>query len=180
MTSIFFFFITSVTKNSSNICYCIQTLLELLICIKLAKANFFFEKIVSSPNFGFFQNFLALFDTFTTRYNHSDIKFEFSGYFYPYEHFIKKYYLKNIQKCPSDLCALWISCAQYNWAGWSHYGLKFSCACVWQVIHQTFFKLQKCDYQTKTLWKHICIKWNQDSSPNSFDLIVLGMGAWPE
>ena len=32
---------------------------------------------------GFFQNFLALFDTFTTRYNHSDIKFKFSGYFYP-------------------------------------------------------------------------------------------------
>ena len=42
----------------------------------------------------FFQKFLAHFDTFTTRYNHSDIKFEFSGYFYPYKHFIWKFFLK--------------------------------------------------------------------------------------
>ena len=73
---------------------------------QISQDNFFLEKLGKSPILGFFQNFLAPFDTYLTRYNHSDIKFEFSGYFYPYEHFIKKYYLKNIQKCPSDLCAL--------------------------------------------------------------------------
>ena len=43
--------------------------------------NSFFEKIDLSPNFGFFQNFLALFDTLTTRYSNSGIKFEFSDQF---------------------------------------------------------------------------------------------------
>ena len=47
-----------------------------------------FGKRVISPICGFFWHFLALFDTFTTVYNHSDIKFKFSGYFYPYKHFI--------------------------------------------------------------------------------------------
>ena len=51
------------------------------MCIKLAKANFFFEKIVLSPKFGFFQNYLALFDTFTTRYSNSGRKFKFSDKF---------------------------------------------------------------------------------------------------
>ena len=40
------------------------------------------EKPDVTPNCGFFQHLLALFDTFTTRCNHSGIKFEFSGYFY--------------------------------------------------------------------------------------------------
>ena len=68
--------------------------------------NAVFKKTGISPICGFFQNFLALFDTFTTRYNHSDIKFEFSGYFYPYQRFIQKSFLKMNQKCTSDLCAL--------------------------------------------------------------------------
>ena len=46
------------------------------------------EKPGKSPSCGFFQYFLAPFDTFTTRYDHSHIKFEFSGYFYLYKHFI--------------------------------------------------------------------------------------------
>jgi hypothetical protein len=39
------------------------------------------EKPGLSQNCGFFQLFLALFDTFTTRYSHSDIKFKFSDQF---------------------------------------------------------------------------------------------------
>ena len=50
--------------------------------------------------------FLALFDTFTTRYNDSGMKLKFSSYFYPYKHFIWKSFLKMNQKCPSDLCAI--------------------------------------------------------------------------
>ena len=46
------------------------------------------EKPGISPSCGFFQYFLAPFDTFTTRYDHSHIKFEFSGYFYLYKHSI--------------------------------------------------------------------------------------------
>ena len=64
------------------------------------------EKPDISPNCGFFQHFLALFDTFTTRCNHSGIKFKFFDYFYPYKHFILKSVLKMNQKCPSDLCAM--------------------------------------------------------------------------
>ena len=52
---------------------------------QISQDNLFLEK---SGKSGFFQNFLAPFDTFTTRYNHSDIKFEFSDYFYPYDNFI--------------------------------------------------------------------------------------------
>ena len=65
-----------------------------------------FGKSVISPICGFFRHFLALFDTFTSRYNDFDIKFKFAGYFYPYKHFILKSVLKMNQKCPSDLCAL--------------------------------------------------------------------------
>ena len=54
---------------------------------QISQDNLFLEKLGKSPILGFFQNFLAPFDTYFTRYNHSDIKFEFSGYFYPYEHF---------------------------------------------------------------------------------------------
>ena len=49
--------------------------------------NFFGKHILSSIC-GFFGIFLALFDTFTTRYNDLDIKLKFSGYFHPYKHFI--------------------------------------------------------------------------------------------
>ena len=49
---------------------------------QISQGKNFSEKPDITPNCGFFQNFLALFDTFTTRYNHSGIKFEFSGYFY--------------------------------------------------------------------------------------------------
>jgi hypothetical protein len=41
-----------------------------------------------------FQLFLALFDIFTTRYSHSDIKFEFSDQFQYIEHIISKRFLK--------------------------------------------------------------------------------------
>ena len=49
---------------------------------QIVQGKIFSEKTDITPNFGFFQHFLALFDTFTTRCNHSGIKFEFSGYFY--------------------------------------------------------------------------------------------------
>ena len=49
---------------------------------QISQGKFFLEKPDITPNCGFFQHFLALFDTFTTRCNHSGIKFEFSGYFY--------------------------------------------------------------------------------------------------
>ena len=55
---------------------------------QMSQAKIKFEKQGKSLICGFFQHFLALFDTFTTRYDHSDIKFEFSGYLYPYKHFI--------------------------------------------------------------------------------------------
>ena len=61
---------------------------------QISQGNFFFEKIVLSPNFGFFQKFLALFDTFNARYNQSDIKIEFFGYFYPHKHFLKETFWK--------------------------------------------------------------------------------------
>ena len=49
---------------------------------QISQAKNFLEKPGITPNFGFFQLFLALFDTFITRCIHSGIKFEFSGYFY--------------------------------------------------------------------------------------------------
>ena len=54
----------------------------------ISQGKNFFGKLDISPSCGFFQYFLAPFDTFTTRYDHSHIKFEFSGYFYLYQHFI--------------------------------------------------------------------------------------------
>ena len=54
---------------------------------QISQGKHFLEKPGISPSCGFFQHFLTLFDPFTTRYDHSDIKFEFSGYFYPYGHF---------------------------------------------------------------------------------------------
>jgi hypothetical protein len=44
--------------------------------------NFFFEKQAIIVICGIFQEFLALFDTFTTRYSHSGMKFEFSDSFW--------------------------------------------------------------------------------------------------
>ena len=55
---------------------------------QISQGNFFLEKLGISPNCGFFKHFWALFDIVTTRCNHSGIKFKFSGYFYPYKHFI--------------------------------------------------------------------------------------------
>jgi hypothetical protein len=82
---------------------------------QISQGKFFFEKPGISPNCGFFQHFLAPFDTFTTRYDQLDIKFEFPGYFYSYKHFIQKSFLKIIQKCPSDLCGL--VAKNQNWRG---------------------------------------------------------------
>ena len=48
------------------------------------------EKSGITPNCGFFQHFLTLFDTFTTRYSHSDIKFEFFDQFQFIKHIIEK------------------------------------------------------------------------------------------
>jgi hypothetical protein len=55
---------------------------------QISQDNFFFGKRVISPICGFFGHFLALFDTFTSRYNDVDIKFQLSGYSYSYKHFI--------------------------------------------------------------------------------------------
>ena len=42
-----------------------------------------FKKQAISVISGFFQEFLALFEIFTTRYSHSGMKFEFSDSFWP-------------------------------------------------------------------------------------------------
>ena len=76
---------------------------------QISQAKNFIKNPDISPICGFFQHFLALFDTFTSRYNHSYIKFEFSGYFYPYKHFLKKNFLENELKMPF----------QPLWAGWA-------------------------------------------------------------
>ena len=61
---------------------------------QISQGNFFFKKTDISPICGFFQNFLALFDTFTTRYSNSGIKFKFSDQFQYIKHFISKKFLK--------------------------------------------------------------------------------------
>ena len=53
------------------------------------------EKPGITPNCDFFQHFLALFDTFTTRYSHPDIKFKFSDQFQYIKHFISKKFFEN-------------------------------------------------------------------------------------
>jgi hypothetical protein len=58
---------------------------------QISQGKIFSEKPDMSLNCGFFQHFLALFDTFTTRCNHSGIKFEFSVFF-----IIKNTLFKNI------------------------------------------------------------------------------------
>ena len=58
-------------------------------CISsLGKTNFFLENALHVQFVAFFGICLALFDTFTTRYNDSDIKFKFSGCLYSYKHFV--------------------------------------------------------------------------------------------
>ena len=54
---------------------------------QISQDKIFFGKRVISPICGFFGHFLALFDTFITRYNDSDIRFKFSGYSYSYKSF---------------------------------------------------------------------------------------------
>ena len=54
---------------------------------QISQDKIFFGKRVISPICGFFGIFLALFDTFIPRYNDSDTKFNFSGYFYSYKSF---------------------------------------------------------------------------------------------
>jgi hypothetical protein len=54
---------------------------------QISQDKFFSGKRVVSPICGFFGIFLALFVTFITIYNDSDIKFKFSGYFYSYKSF---------------------------------------------------------------------------------------------
>ena len=55
---------------------------------QIRQDKIFFGKLVISPICGFIWHFFGLFDTFTTRYNDSDIKSKFPGYFYSYKHFI--------------------------------------------------------------------------------------------
>ena len=71
---------------------------------QISQGKIFLEKPGISPSCGFFQYCLAPFDTFTTRCDHSHIKFKFSGYFYIYKQFIQNFFLKMIKKCPFDLC----------------------------------------------------------------------------
>ena len=68
--------------------------------------NVFSKKRILNQICGFFQHFLALFDTFTTRYSHSDIKLKFSDQFQYIKHFISKMFLKMNLRGTSDLCAV--------------------------------------------------------------------------
>jgi hypothetical protein len=61
---------------------------------QISQAKKFSEKTDINQSCGFFQLFLALFDIFTTRNSHSDIKFEFSDQFQYIEHIISKKFLK--------------------------------------------------------------------------------------
>ena len=61
---------------------------------QISQAKKISEKPDITQNCGFFQLFLALFDTFITRYSHSDIKFEFSDQFQYIKHIIEKKFLK--------------------------------------------------------------------------------------
>ena len=60
--------------------------------LQISQGKIFKKKLGISPNCGFFQHFLALFDTFTTRCNYSGIKFKFSGYFYTYKYLFKNHF----------------------------------------------------------------------------------------
>ena len=72
---------------------------------QISQGKFFSEKPDITPNCGFFQHFLALFDTFTSRY-YSGIKFEFSGYFYHLKTLYSKTIFENELKMPfRPLCS---------------------------------------------------------------------------
>ena len=60
---------------------------------KCHKSDRSFSNLLTTAN-NYRYIFWALFDTFITRYKHSDMKFKFSGYFYPSKHFFKKSFLK--------------------------------------------------------------------------------------
>ena len=60
--------------------------------------QFFFEKQGISVIFGFFQECLALFDTFTTRYSHWGIKFEFFDSFWSIKPFKSNNNFENFEK----------------------------------------------------------------------------------
>ena len=53
-----------------------------------AFSKFFFGKSVINQICGFFCHFLALFDTFSARYSHAGIKFEFAEQFQSIKDFI--------------------------------------------------------------------------------------------
>ena len=59
-----------------------------ILVFEISQAKKISEKSVLSPICGFFKKFLALFDTFTTRYIHPDMKFEFFDQFQYIKHFI--------------------------------------------------------------------------------------------
>ena len=61
---------------------------------QMSQAKIKFEKQGKSLICGFFQHFMALFETFTTKYSHSDIKFEFCDQFQYIKHFMSKTFLK--------------------------------------------------------------------------------------
>ena len=61
---------------------------------QISQDNFFFEKRVLNQICGFFQHFLALFETFTTLHNDPFIKFDHLANFFLQKPFLKKYFLK--------------------------------------------------------------------------------------
>ena len=67
---------------------------------QISQDNLFFEKRVLNQICGFFQHFLALFETFKTLYNDPCIKFEFSGYFLSIETLFEKIFFENVLKGP--------------------------------------------------------------------------------
>ena len=62
-----------------KVCICHNIAIDIY---QITQGKIFSEKPDITPICGFFQHFLALHDTFTTRCNYSGIKFEFSGYLY--------------------------------------------------------------------------------------------------
>ena len=76
---------------------------------QICQGKIFLKKPAISPNCGSFQYFLALFDIFTTRYDHPHIKFEFSGYFYPYKHFLKMIFEIDSKMPFRPLCNGWVN-----------------------------------------------------------------------
>ena len=59
---------------------------------KISQGKKKLEKSGICPSCGFFQHFLAPFDTFATRYDHSGIKFEFLAIFIFINTLLKNYF----------------------------------------------------------------------------------------